>query len=104
MTDQEIAGIIKFLGVVAGAVTAYITTTIQVRKHLDKRVAENSAGVTAIAELIRKDKELQDHAERIEQSVEKRDKERGEEIRALAKEIRDFTFQALSLFNINQKK
>lgn len=89
---------------ICGALTAYITTVYHVRKFMEKRSEETSSGISAVIKLIQKDKDIEERMEEIKKEYEDRDDKRGEEIRSLAREIKDFTFQALQLFNINQKK
>lgn len=111
-TDQSIE-LIKFFGIVGAAITAYITTMVNVRAYLEKRLSELKAGATEImvlhandkrleADLLDKWQKLNDHLKTLKDEYEKRDDKRGEQIRDLAKDINEFTLQALKIFNVQK--
>lgn len=117
MTAEQIEGLIKFsiaiVAPIAGSVIWLIKREerLQENKKLDMQASiaiakENSAGAAAILELIEKDKEIHEEIEELKNNIEKKDQARAEEIRRLAQNITDFTFEAIKFLggNINKNK
>lgn len=111
MTTAEQIELIKFLSVVCGTIAAYFGTVYNVRIFLEKRLSELRAGATEVMALHAKDKQIEadllEKWERLDERLrllkeeyEKRDDKRGEQIRDLAKDINEFTLQALKIFNV----
>lgn len=102
MNTDQVIDLIKFFGVVFGAVAGYITTVINTRKYLEKVASERSVGATKVIEFMDEHKKIWRRMEQIKDDFEKRDDKKSKEIKELAEEIRDFTFKALQLFNIQK--
>lgn len=100
----------KVWGIVTGGVIGYVKTMQRHYLYLEKKLAERSVGETAVVRLtdegqqVRKDlekkaKELLNEVDQLRDEFEKRDDQRGDEIRKLAADIRDFTMSALQAWN-----
>jgi hypothetical protein len=104
--EQKIAiliDLIKFFSILGGAVWGYIVTVRNLRAHMDRRVSENSAGASKLLELVTRDKEIEDKLDELRDEFREKDESKNNQIKELAKEIRDFTFNALKLFQNSQK-
>jgi len=103
MTHEHIIELVKWFSGLVGAMSVIIVAIVNTRAHLDKRVQENSAGATKLLELVKRDKEIEDKLDDLRDEFIKDGEQKNSQIKELAKEIRDFTFNALKLFQNTQK-
>lgn len=121
MKEQTIADLVRTLFYILGAVALWITWWYSLRMYMTKKLdnenelalakeetlriqaKETSVGVTAIATQTQKNLEIESRLIKIQQELRETDKKRSDEIGKLADNLREFTFNALKIFNINQK-